>query len=285
MQGVLVTNGYYFSPSSRHQVERLVQEAKNASVTLDVYENNGLYSGRELPETIKKASFALFFDKDAKLANAIESAKIKMLNPARSIEIADDKALTSVYLDRFGLPTPLTIPSPKRYDNGSDPAYLKKVGEKLGYPLVVKEDGGSLGQQVYLVKDEKELLSLDARLGNKDRLYQQYVEGSRGKSYRVLVVGGKVLCAMELSNGEDFRSNAAVGGIAKAVTLQKEYVDLAEQAAQKLSLGYCGVDLFCDRPSVIELNSNAYFLTAEKATGKNVARAIIEQAMSLVKGD
>lgn len=165
-----------------------------------------------------------------------------------------------------------------------DEGFLHAVGNRLGFPLVLKEDCGSLGEQVYLVKNFEELLVVDKRLSDKDRLYQSYEEKSRGESYRVIVVGKKTFCAVRLKNEGDFRSNAARGGVAEEAILSNEYRVLAEKVAELFDLDYCGVDLFCDRPSVIEVNSNAYFLTAEAVSKKNVARAIIERAIELKKG-
>ena len=284
MRGVVVVNGYYFSDASRHQSERVAEEGKKLGVEISVYQNDRPYAGRELPAEIKAADFCLFFDKDLVLARAIENAGVPLLNAAGAIEIADDKALTAVFLDGKKIPTPLTFPAPKRYDGKVDEAFLSSVGEKLGYPVIVKESAGSLGAQVYLAKDFASLVALDQKLADKPRLYQRFIEGSRGKSYRVIVVGGKVLLAMQLVNSADFRSNAAKGGKATPVELPDDYLSLAERTAQETGLRYCGVDLFCDAPSVIEVNSNAYFLTAERTTGKNVARAIVEEAIKLAKG-
>ena len=63
--------------------------------------------------------------------------------------------------------------------------------------------------------------------------------------------------------------------------LRPEFVSEAEKAAKLLNLNYCGVDLFCDEPVVIEVNSNALFNEFERKTGINVAGKIVEELLSL----
>ncbi|MBR1746669.1 MAG: RimK family alpha-L-glutamate ligase [Clostridia bacterium] len=283
MKGVIVRNAYYTTLSPRYQTVRLREAGEARGLEMSVYENKHPYFSDELPQEFADADVVFFFDKDVKLAYDLENARKVLLNPARSIEIADDKATTAVYLARYGLPHPKTIPSPKRFDKGTDPTYLAEVGAVLTYPLVVKQNGGSLGQQVYLAHDYEELLTIDREISEFDRLYQEYRKESEGESYRVLVIGGKTFCAMKLKSDSDFRSNAAMGGNAEKADLPEEFRALAEDTAKKFALNYVGVDLFCHKPEVIELNSNAYFRMAESVTGLDVAGAIVEEAMDLFR--
>ena len=99
---------------------------------------------------------------------------------------------------------------------------------------------------------------------------------SAGASYRVIVVGGEALGAMQLVNPEDFRSNAHGGGRGTFVRTEERFYRTAETAARALGLEYCGVDLFCDDDVVIEVNGNAYFEEFEKKTGINVAKRYVD---------
>ena len=127
------------------------------------------------------------------------------------------------------------------------------------------------------------MVKIDEKIGNKDKLYQQYVYESKGKSARIIVIGKKYFCAMLLNNDGDFRSNAHAGGKGIAVEADEEYVKAAERVAELFDLDYCGVDFFAVAPILIEVNGNAYFTEIEKVTGKNVARRYSEYILETTK--
>lgn len=272
MRGIIVVNGYYRTDASVYQAERLKAELENIGVCAEIYENNR-------PVSLDKKTdcdFAVYFDKDIYLARKLEADGVRLFNGAAAIENADDKIKTAIILQKNGLPTPTVIPAPKRYDGGTDGEFLFKVGKELGYPLVLKAAEGSLGIGVYLINSYEQLLTIDKELANKSRFYQEYVPSDMGESIRVIVVGGKAVCAMRLKNKSDFRSNAAVGGTAEREELTFNISELAEKAAKALELDYCGVDLFYTGDNIIEVNSNAYFSAMERVTGVNVAALYAE---------
>ena len=158
---------------------------------------------------------------------------------------------------------------------------LLAEAETLGDPLVVKECFGSLGQQVYLVRGRKELEEISAKLQGVPYLYQEFIAESRGKDLRVLVVGGKAIAGMRRTSRQDFRSNAELGGKGEPCALDDEARTLAEAAAEKIGLDYCGVDLLFGKAGylVCEVNSNAFFGTLEKVTGVNVAATYAEHIL------
>lgn len=217
--------------------------------------------------------FAVFFDKDINFAKAMEDSGVKVFNSSASCAVCDDKIKSALRLTESGILCSETIPAPKSYKKGADREYLELVASRLGFPLVVKPANGSLGMGVKLAENFEELLAFDEELSPQDRLYQKYQSKSKGRSIRAIVVGGEILSAIELSNDGDFRSNASVGGRGRKINLGSEHIIAAESAARALGLDYCGVDLFCDEPKVIEVNSNAYFRKIEEVTGVNVAAA------------
>jgi ribosomal protein S6--L-glutamate ligase len=99
---------------------------------------------------------------------------------------------------------------------------------------------------------------------------------------RVLVVGGRAVAAMRRrARGNEFRSNFHRGGIVEPVDLTSEYVDIACRAARLLDLNIAGVDLLESKagPLVLEVNSSPGLEGIERASGVNVAGAIIEHLM------
>src|SRR5204863_7978675 len=98
-----------------------------------------------------------------------------------------------------------------------------------------------------------------------------------------LVVGGKVVGAMRrTARVGEFRSNIHRGGAGRIITLSDEFTRVAVKACAVMGLYVAGVDLLesKDGPKVIEINSSPGFEGLEAATGKDIARDILEYAVS-----
>src|SRR5690606_7563146 len=109
-------------------------------------------------------------------------------------------------------------------------------------------------------------------------LVQEFVAESAGTDIRVIVIGGKVVAAMQRQSlDDDFRSNLHQGGEGKKVKLSVEEKKTAQKAAKAMGLTICGVDMMRSNrgPLVLEVNASPGF-SIEKVTGTNVAGKIIE---------
>ena len=204
-----------------------------------------------------------------------------IFNSHNAVRLCDDKAETYIALAGSGVKMPKTIFGALCYnqDGVIESEWMDKVIEQLGLPLIIKESYGSMGKGVYLATNKDELIALTNSLKLKPYIYQQYVGAKKGKDVRVIVIGGKVQCAILRENQNDFRSNVAQGGKATAFTLPDEFIKTAETCAKTLGLDYCGVDLlFADdgSPIVCEVNSNGFIGGIVGATGYNVAGAYAE---------
>lgn len=272
----IVVNGYYTAEAYARQVGRLGEELALRGAEAVVYRNDrGTSLFEEYP-----FDRAFFLDKDIVLARMMEKKGVRLVNSADAIEKADDKGRTYVELSG-AVEQQETVVRPKRYFYKRDEIFLNKTAERLGFPLVAKESCGSLGEQVFLINDVEELYKADEKFALKNALYQKFRAESKGRSLRVLCVGGKAIGGIELENLNDFRSNAAEGGSGRKATLKKEFVEAAEKAAEVLGAEYCGVDLFCDSPVVIEVNTNAFFEEFERVTGINVAAECVEYILNI----
>ncbi|MFM8938501.1 MAG: 30S ribosomal protein S6--L-glutamate ligase, partial [Phenylobacterium sp.] len=95
---------------------------------------------------------------------------------------------------------------------------------------------------------------------------------------RAFVVGRTLLAAMERKGAEgDFRSNLHRGGSATMIELTPLEKSTALKAARSMGLNVAGVDLLRSDhgPVVMEVNSSPGLEGIEKATGVDVAEAII----------
>lgn len=273
MRASIIVNGYYESPAYTYQTIRLCDELSQRGIDSTVLKNDkGFAVGRSL----SYGDFVIFLDKDLPFARAIEAQGIPVFNTPSAIEKCDSKLLTYVALSEAGLPVPPTTAAPLRYRKGVDCAFLGTVEKEYGYPLIAKLSYGSLGAGVEKINDERDLFAYESRYSTESHLYQKYFDFSRGRSNRIIVAGGKALCGMTLENPSDFRSNADLGGTAKAFVPTKEYVTAAQSAAEALALDYCAVDFLCGEPIILEVNSNAYFSEMERVTGVNVAGAFCD---------
>ena len=117
------------------------------------------------------------------------------------------------------------------------------------------------------------------RSANVNILVQEFIKEAGGTDIRCLVVGGKVVAAMQRTGAEgEFRSNLHRGGSAQAIKISSVERTTAVNAAKSMGLNVCGVDLLRANhgPVVMEVNSSPGLEGVEKATGKDIAGMIIE---------
>lgn len=227
----------------------------------------------ELPEKV------IFLDKDIYLAKLLENKGVKLYNSSECIRICDDKALTYIKMFEEGIPIPKTIIAPKKYSMGQTESWCRKAAEKLGYPVIIKECFGSLGKQVYLAENEKDLLEIVREIGEKPFVFQQFLSKGAGWDIRVIVCGGEVIGAVKRSNENDFRSNAAQGGKVIEAELNEAEKRLAVKAVEAVGAFFAGVDLIMGEDGflICEINSNMLFDAAEKALGISISDIIAEK--------
>lgn len=214
----------------------------------------------------------------------LETMGVAVVNRAEAILRARDKLRSLQCLSAAGLPLPRTVAI-------SGPAELDRVLDRVGGPpVVLKLLQGTQGVGVILAETrsaaEATLETLWA-LG-ESVLVQEFVVESKGRDVRVLVVGGEVVAAMRRTAREgEWRSNLHRGGGAAAVDLEPAYGRTAVEAVRAVGLGVAGVDLLetRDGPRVMEVNASPGFEGLERATGVDIADAVVAYAESLAGGD
>lgn len=231
--------------------------------------------------------FIIFYDKDIRLAQALTMCGKRLFNSAAAIEACDDKALTHLKLSASAIPQPKTILCPKTFPVAGYThfEFLEYAGDILGYPMVIKERLGSLGEQVYLAHNRIEAENILKSIGGREALLQEYVTG--GEDLRINVVGGRYLAAMKRISDGDFRANISRGGgRAERANPTESEIDLALKSCEALGLDFAGVDILWRRdgsPVVCEVNSNAHTNGFYACTGINVAEYIIRHIKETLK--
>ncbi len=209
----------------------------------------------------------------------LEQLDVWTANTSQGILQSRDKLHSSQILANNRIPTPRTayVRDMKDIERAID-----AVG---GLPVVVKVTQGTQGQGVFLRHTLRETGNLVQGLlvTGKAVLIQEYIAESHGKDIRALVVGGKVVASMRRkARGREFRSNYHLNGTVEKVDISEEYAEVACRAARVLGLNVAGVDLLegNDGPLVLEVNSSPGLEGIEKASGVNVAGAIIDYVIS-----
>ncbi|MFT3982563.1 MAG: RimK family alpha-L-glutamate ligase [Lachnospiraceae bacterium] len=223
--------------------------------------------------------FVLFWDKDIRLARALEKTGLRLFNCADAIEACDDKSLSAVRLAGI-VKMPRTYLAPMTYPNigYTDFAFLSSVEQELSYPFVIKECFGSFGMQVYLTHSRSETAAILSQNAGNAFLFQEYIHTSTGRDIRLHIVGGKHVTSMLRYNEHDFRANITNGGSMKPYEPSADQIRLAQEVCRELRLDFAGVDILFgehDEPILCEVNSNSHFKNIFDCTGINVADAIM----------
>jgi len=235
------------------------------------------YKGRQLPQydaIIPRIGSAITFYGTAVLRQ-FEMLGSYPLNESVAITRARDKLRSLQLMARQGIDLPVTgfAHSP---DDTSD--LIDMVG---GAPLVVKLVEGTQGIGVVLAETRQAAESvIDAFRGlNAHILVQEYIKEAKGRDIRCLVVGDKVVAAIERqAKPGDFRSNLHRGGVANKVTITEREREIALHAAATLGLDVAGVDILRAQrgPLVMEVNASPGLEGIEKTSGVDIATLMIQ---------
>ncbi len=205
-----------------------------------------------------------------------------VVNGSEAIALSRDRLRSLVALAGKGLPVPRTVALHAT-------AGLREAAELIGgFPAVVKLHHGTQGVGTMLVESLAGLSALAETMWamGHEILLQEYVRQTRVRDVRALVVGGRIVAAMErrASRGE-FRANIHRGGKAEPIVLPEAFARCAKKAARATGLEVAGVDMLTggDGPVLLEVNSSPGLEGIEHAAQVDVAAAIIARAERLAQ--
>lgn len=215
------------------------------------------------------------------LLRQIELQGIPVLNSSFGTMAAADKVHSLQQLAAAGVRTPLCVQSKEPEDVAE---LIRRVG---GPPAILKLLKGTQGVGVIKVDTiESAVSTLEALWSlREDVLIQEFVADSNGADQRIFVVDGKVVAAMERRAREgEFRANVHRGGSTRKIKVDQDTREIALAAASTLNLRVAGVDILPSArgPLVIEVNASPGLEGIEAATGRDIARDIIQCAETLV---
>jgi RimK family alpha-L-glutamate ligase len=223
-----------------------------------------------IPRIIPSGSLEqMIFRLDA--LHRLEGRGVRVVNSPRAIERTVDKLWTSALLEQCGLPTPDTVVC-------EDPDEAMAAFRQLG-DVIVKPLFGSMGLGMVRVTDEEMAYRVFRTVETiRGVYYLQRTIDHEGRDYRVFVIGGRVLGAIE-RRADGWRTNISRGGQALVARLPDAWAALAVRAAAAVGAEYAGVDLLRARDGttyVLEVNGIPGWQGLQEATGVDVAGMLVD---------
>ena len=207
-----------------------------------------------------------------------ERLNVPTLPNSASIEASKDKMYANQILAQAGLPIPKTMLT--RF-----PCKAELVEKVVGFPCVLKVVTGSHGKGVYLCENAKQFEDLSELVSSIDfknsMIIQEYIKESEGRDLRVIVIGGRVVGAMQRKSTDgSFKANISRGGQGEAYDVDDQMELLAIQTAKVLDLDIAGIDLLfhSDGYRICEANSSPGFKGFEAALGINIPQKVFDYA-------
>lgn len=214
------------------------------------------------------ATQKIFFRLD--ILRAIEEYDVKLINSRESLEIASDKFLTSIFLEKYQIPTPKTVIC-------EDPHKALEAFDELGGDCVLKPLYGSKGIGITRLNDKGFAENIIYSLSQVNQVFylQEFVE-HYNRDIRILVLGNKVVAGM-YRVGNDWKTNIYAGARAESIEITNELKSLAIKAAEITKTEIAGVDIIESEKglTVLEVNSIPGFTALQKVTDINIAEEII----------
>lgn len=204
-----------------------------------------------------------------------EMMGVYSLNESVAIGRSRDKLRSLQLLARDGIGLPVTAFA---HETRRTDEVIEMVG---GAPVVIKLIEGTQGLGVVLGETQRSARSVvEGFRGAKVQiLVQEFIKEAGSSDIRMLVIGKKVVAAMERTGSEtDFRSNLHRGGSSQKIKITPEERSTAIRAAKSMGLNVCGVDILRSNhgPVVMEVNSSPGLEGIEHATNVNIAGKMIE---------
>ena len=208
------------------------------------------------------------------LLHGLHDLGVKIYNSPKSIERTVDKPLTSILLNRAGLPTPKTWICESDHQANE---ILKKYSNN-NKKIVLKPLFGSQGLGIHLI-DQITGLVHDEKFAGIYYL-QEFIERKNNNfiDMRVLVIDGVAKAGMK-RHSKNWLTNRAQGANCIPLELNQDLSQLSEKACKVLEIDYAGVDLIEDKNGkyhIIEVNSIPAWYGLQQVVDFDIADCLID---------
>jgi RimK family alpha-L-glutamate ligase len=250
----------YFIPS---EIKVKINISKFEKVFEDLTPRRALVRGFGANATQK-----IFFRLD--ILRAIEEYGVRLINSRESLEIASDKFLTSIFLEKNNIPTPKTVIC-------EDPNDALESFEEMGKDVILKPLFGSKGIGMCRLNDRGFAENVIYSLGRLNEVFyiQEFIEHNN-RDIRILVIDNEAIAGMYRVS-DNWKTNIHAGARMEPIDLTNELKKLAVEAARVVKTEIAGVDIIesDDGYYIIEVNSIPGFTALQKVTDINIAEEII----------
>lgn len=208
-------------------------------------------------------NFCYDLDTAPVVANYLNHFGIPFTNSEVNNGINTEKLSQMFTLAFANLPVPNTY-----YAHIVDQDFQKTIGDKLGYPMIMKANDGSKGDSNYLVDSQAELQEILDRESGKYFVFQNYIPNNG--DYRLLFIGlnREPLVFLRQGDKDTHLNNTSKGGQGKLVDVKQlplVFRQHALSAARTLGREISGVDILVDKttdkPYLLEVNSTPAIAT------------------------
>ena len=212
----------------------LIEVAKNYEIKLDFIFDKDIKISN-----IKKSnySFIIYRSDNLKLKKSLHSLNILLINSLEISKIANNKYNTFKVCKKLNIPcldTKLLTDS-----------YINNIcnDQKNIYPKVIKEVSGHGGNEVYLIKNIKDLQTfLNSNYNfNKKYIIQKECD-TPGIDIRVYVINNKIIKVVKRYSRVDFRANYSLGGNFSFSKTNKDIDNILNILFKNYNFGFVGID-------------------------------------------
>ncbi|MCD2201871.1 ATP-grasp domain-containing protein [Halobacterium sp. KA-6] len=185
---------------------------------------------------------------------------VPWVNDRAAVLRSRNKAGALATLADAGVPVPETV----YVSNPADKGEVRTAFEAFDAPVVVKPNSTTRGVGVTKVHDADSLAGVTDYLelvhdyratGDKSYLIQEFLHDAA--DYRVMVLDGAVVGAVQRAAPDGWKHNVHRGADAAGVELPAELRELAVDAAAALDVDFLGVDLLVTEERAVVNETNA----------------------------
>ena len=276
--------------ASRIRVEEklLIEALRQRDVAFDIIDDQELLLDLPEPDSRLRQYDAVLCrslsqSRSLAVMYVLEHWGIPVFNSAGTTATCNDKLLTTLALQRAGIPVPRTMLA-------FEAATAVRGIERLGYPAVLKPITGSWGRLLARINDRdaaEAVLEHQETLGSYQHhihYIQQYIRKPL-RDIRAFVIGNRTICAIYRTS-EHWVTNTARGAVTSNCPVTPELDRLCVRAAQAVGGGILAVDLLEDPEHgllVNEINATMEFRNSIAPTDVNIPDLMIDYVLSSVR--
>ena len=223
-------------------------------------------------QNIKLPKFVINRTNNYIIALHFELMGIKVFNNSNVSHFSNNKYLSYLKMSSIGIPVLET--------NLLD---IDNVNTVKKYPIVIKPVDGKGGKDVFLCRNEKELI-LNANKVNAKHFIAQEFSNNPGKDLRVYIIGNTIYKSVLRVSKYGFISNYCLGNDAIIYNLNEKEIKLINSILTCEKFDYVGIDFLFHNNEIIfnEIEDSVGARMLYDKSNLNVAHDFIEYISSVI---